>query len=103
MIYKVVVTDRAHEHIDNIIRYIIEQLKNDVAAVSILEDIESTFDRLENIARSLQLCNDPYLAEKGYRKISLGKHDYLMLYQIKGNVVFVNGIFHMLEDYHNKL
>ena len=103
MDYKIVVTEQAEKHLDKIVNYIIEQLKNNAAAISILDDVEETYNRLEKIAGTLQLCNDPYLAEKGYRKIILENHDYLMLYQIGGYHVYVNRIFHMSENYRDKL
>jgi len=103
MIYKVIITNRAEEQLDNIISYIFIQFKNKEAANSILNDVLRTYDKLEYVAASLQLCNDPYLAAKGYYKIALEKHNYLLLYQIHGNEVIVSGIFHMLENYREKL
>ena len=51
----------------------------------------------------MQYCNDRYLAAKGYRKLALEKHNYVLLYQVRNDIVFVNGIFHMLENYRDKL
>jgi len=103
MDYEVIITERAEEHLDKIIEYIVLHLKNDFAALSVLDDVKKTYERLRLVAGSLQLCDDPYLAKKGYRKICLEKHDYLLLYQIRGDLVYVNGIFHMLENYRDKL
>lgn len=103
MNYNVIVTRHAEEQLDNIIRHIIFQLKNEQAASNVLDDVYKTYERLEYIGGSLQLCNDPYLAAKGYYKIALEKHDYLLLYQVRNSEIIVNGIFHMLENYHKRL
>ena len=39
------------------------------------------------------LCNDSYLARKGYRKLQLDKHEYVILYQVYSNEVHIGGIF----------
>jgi len=103
MTYKVIVTERAEEQLNTIIRYILVQFNNKDAAGSVLSDVLKTYDKLEYIVGSAQLCNDPYLAAKGYYRISLEKHNYLLLYRIHGDEVIVNGIFHMLENYQDKL
>jgi len=103
MTYKVIITNRAEEQLDNTIRYILVQFKNEEAAGSILSDVLEIYNKLEYIAGSAQLCSDPYLAAKGYYKIVLEKHNYLLLYRIHGDEVIVSGIFHMLENYREKL
>ncbi len=39
----------------------------------------------------------------GYYKINFLKHRYFMLYRIVDDVVFVDNIFHELQDYENKI
>lgn len=103
MTYRVIVTDRADEQLDSIIQYILSQYKNKDTARSVLDDVLKTYEKLEYLAGSMPLCNDPYLAEKGYYKINLKKHHYILLYQIDKDCVIVSGIFHMLENYRDKL
>lgn len=38
-----------------------------------------------------------------YRRINFLNHRYFMLYRIADNVVFVDNIFHELQDYENKM
>lgn len=101
--FKLIISERAEMHIDNIIDYVVNELKNPGAARAILSDIEEAYDKLEYMADSLGLCGDVYLAERGYRKIVLSSHDYLILYRLEGNEVHISGIFHMREDYARKL
>lgn len=103
MTYRVIVTDRADEQLDNIIQYILTQYKNKDTARGILDDVLRAYEKLEYMGGSMPLCSDPYLAEKGYHKINLENHHYLLLYQIDNDSVIVSGIFHMLENYQNKL
>lgn len=101
--YKLIISERAGQHIDKIVDYVVNDLYNPGAAKAILTDIEEAYSKLEYMADALSYCMDPYLAEKGYRKIILSKHDYVILYRIEGNEVRISGVFHMREDYASKL
>lgn len=103
MDYKIVVSQRANEQLEEMIAYIISKLQNKQAARAVYDDIMNAYDKLEYMAGTVAVCEDPYLAAKGYRRLALEHHDYVLLYQMDGNVVYVNGIFHMLEDYQNKI
>ena len=103
MHYKLIISERAELHIDNILDYVVNTLKNPSAAKAILCDIEEAYNRLEYMAETFGYCNDNYLAYHGYRKTALSGHDYLILYRVKGNEVYISGVFHMREDYARKL
>ena len=55
------------------------------------------------MADSFAYCNDTYLADRGYRKIMLSSHDYLILYRVVDDEVQIAGVFHMLQNYAHKL
>ena len=76
-----------------------ETLKNTQAATTILADAIETKKRLAVIADSLKICDDPLLAQYGYRKIRFVKHKFVMIYRIEGTQVIVDGMFHELQDY----
>ena len=76
MNYKLIISERAELHIDNILEY---------------------------MAETFGYCNDIFLADHGYRKIALSGHDYLILYRVKGTEVHISGVFHMRENYAQKL
>lgn len=103
MTYNVVVSEHANEQLDNILFYIVCKLGNRQAAKAVYNDVLKAYDDLEYMAGSIALCNDPYLAAKGYHKLILDHHNYILLFQILDNTVYVNGIFHMLENYSSKL
>ena len=103
MHYKLTISERAESHIDNILDYVVNILKNPGAARAIIADIEDAYSRLEYMADSFAYCNDTYLADRGYRKISLSSHDYLILYRVVDDEVQISGVFHMRENYTRKL
>ncbi len=101
--YKLVISERAERHIDNIIHYVVNTLKNTGAAEAILSDIDEAYNRLEYMAEIHGYCNDYYLAKKGYRKIILSNHNYLIIYRVEGKEAHISGVFHMKEEYAGKL
>ncbi len=103
MTYKVVVTRDAEENLDNFIKYLIVEKKNMQAAENVLNDFDTTIESLKHVAGSLKLCENPKLRQLGYRRINFLNHRYFMLYRIVDQVVFVDNIFHELQDYENKI
>ena len=103
MIYKVIISNHATLQLDNIIRYVLQKLENKRAAQEIMAGIESAFRKLERHAEVFALCDDQYLSDKGYRKYILEKHNYVIIYKIENEEVLIAGIFHMKENYADKL
>lgn len=103
MDYNVVVSPRAQALLDRIIDYIVNQLKNPIAAMAVLDDIEEAYRILGSSAPAFRLSNDSYLAAKGYHKFTLKHHDYVLLYTIKDKEVQIAGIYHMRENYREKI
>ena len=101
MDYKVILSDLAKRQLDDILFYIYATLDNEVAAARILEDAEYTIQKLAQIGDSLKICEEPELAESGYRKMHFLSHRCLMLYTINGTCIHVDRIYHALEDYKN--
>ncbi|MCM1184564.1 MAG: type II toxin-antitoxin system RelE/ParE family toxin [Roseburia sp.] len=83
MTYKVTVSDFAKRQLDNILFYICITLGNESAAKSVLQDAENTIRKLAHISGALKLCDEPELAQYGYRKIHFASHRYIMLYIIE--------------------
>ena len=99
MAYKLDISYRAKQQIDQTVQYITNNLKSYQGANSILDDLDDALQLLESYPE----CEDYYLFAKGYRKYSLKKHNYLLVYFVKDNTVYVIGFFHMLENYQSKL
>ncbi len=103
MDYKLIITKTAEDQIDNIVGYVAKVLNNVTAAKSILSDIELAYTKLENSAEIFPYCNDSYLEGRGYRKINLKRHDYVIIYRVEETRVYILGVFHMKENYGSKI
>ena len=77
--------------------------KNKQAAKNVLDDFENTIKKLQYVASSLKVCENPRLQSLGYRRINFQQHRYFMLYRIENDIVYVDDIFHELQDYENKM
>lgn len=99
MEYDIVLSVQAQTHFREIINYLIYELQNQQAAISVADDFDETIARLSHVAGSLKLCDDSVLRAKGYRTIRFRKHKYLMVYTIDGDRAYVEGIYHDLQDY----
>ena len=97
MDYKVVVTAEAEEDLNQFIQYLLFAKKNKQAAKNVLDDFEDTIKKLKYVA------DNPRLQSLGYRRINFQQHRYFMLYRIENDVVYVDDIFHELQDYENRM
>ena len=103
MDYKVVVTKDAEKDLESFIQYLIAEKKSIQAAENVLNDFDATIETLKRVAESLKLCDNPKLRQLGYRRINFLNHRYFILYRVVDQVVFVDNIFHELQDYENKV
>lgn len=103
MDYKVVVTQDAEEDLERFIKYLISEKASLQAAENVLNDYDATIESLRYVAGSLKLCDNPRLHQLEYRRINFLNHRYFMLFRIVDNLVFVDHIFHELQDYENKM
>ncbi len=99
--YNVIISPKALSQLNSYIDYIQYTLLNDQAALSVWQDALETRNRLSVIAGSLKYCTHPQLKEYGYRAIHFKQHRYTMLYRVEGADVYVDAIYHQLQDYEN--
>ena len=103
MAYKLNVTEYADELLDNLVYHLIYRLKNEQAAKHLLDSIDVIYDRLEVNPFQFAECRDTYLARKGDREAVVSQMNYIIVFDVRADVVNVVGIFHQLENYPNKL
>ena len=103
MRYKRIVPAYMDAQIDVCVAYIVQTLRNFDAARSILDDIAAVYERLEHLPKATPLCRDTYLRAKEYRKIALPHHNYLLIYRVAAQTVYIVGVFHILENDREKL
>lgn len=100
-LFNVIMAPRAIEQLDAFIDYIQYTLLNDQAAKSVYNDALETIEELKTVAASLQYCRNIKLRQRGYRVIYFRRHQYLMLYLVKGSNVYVEAVYHQQQDYEN--
>ncbi len=103
MEYKVIVSKNAEQDMEEFVRYLLFEKKSEQAAVNLLDDFEATVLRLSQIAGNLKYCENKRLKAQGYRRINFQAHRYFVLYRVEGNKVFVDDVFHELQDYENRM
>ncbi|MEE1374278.1 MAG: type II toxin-antitoxin system RelE/ParE family toxin [Clostridia bacterium] len=103
MDYRIVVTEEAEEDLNRFIQYLLFIKKNHQAAINVLDDFEDTVEMLKHVAGSLKMCDNSRLEELGYHRVNFQKHRYFILYRIENDVVYVDDIFHELQDYENRM
>lgn len=103
MDYRVFVTDDAKVDLDSYVWYLVTQKRNTQAAANLLGDYDATIDELSVVAGSLKYCENEKLKTRGYKRINFKKHSYFMLYRLENDVVYVDHIYHFLQDYENKI
>lgn len=103
MDYNIVLMRDAEEDLDRFIAYLLFEKKSEQAARNLLNDFEATKASLVKVAGSLKLCDNTKFRELGYRRINFLSHRYFMLYRIEDDTVYVDNIFHELQDYENNV
>lgn len=101
--YRLNITDRAEELLDQLVNYILFKFKNEPAAKHLLDGIEQIYDRLEDNPYQFADCRDSFLKSKGYKEAVVKDMDHILIFRIDDDVVYILGIFHHLENYKDKL
>ena len=100
MVYKLNVTDHADELLDNLVYHLIYRLKNKEAAKHLLD---SVYDRLVENPYQFPKSRDMYLAKKGNYEAVIPQMNYIVIFDVRKDIVNIVGIFHQLENYLSKL
>ena len=103
MDYRIVITEDAERDLDTFVRYLLFEKRNEQAAANLLDDFEAVKEILSHAAGSFKECENPRLKELGYRRVNFRMHRYFLLYRIIDSTVFVDNVFHELQDYENKM
>lgn len=103
MAYRLMITERAEELLEQLVNYILYKFRNEQTARHLLDDIEQLYDRLEDNPYQFADCRDSFLKSKGCKEAVVKDMDYILIFRMEGNVVYVLGIFHQLENYKDTL
>jgi len=101
--FKLIITELAHEDLRSIVKYITITLNAHMAADNFIDEVHRCYTRLKNNPYMYALCNDERLAQMGYRKATI--KNYLLVYSVDevNNSINVNRFFYGAEDYYSKV
>ena len=91
MVYKLNVTDHADELLDNLVYHLIYRLKNKEAAKHLLDGVESIYDRLVENPYQFPKSRDMYLAKKGYYEAVIPQMNYIVIFDVRKDIVNIVG------------
>ena len=96
-------TPKAADNLDNIYRYISEELFATSAATNILERIEKEIMRLSKLPFSCNYVADKYLRNKGYRKLIIDNYIVFYLPNEEHEEVIIMRALYGKQKYENLL
>ena len=99
MDYELVITDKAQEMLDDLVRYLLFDLCSRKAAEHLISSVQDIYQRLRLFPLQFPLCEDYVLRGNGYRKAVLADMSYILIFTVEDQAVYVLGIFHELENY----
>lgn len=99
MKYDVILSEEAHSDIDSVLHYIVNALKNPVAAKRMLDKIEQVYIDIADNPFMYAYCNNSRLQNDGYRKAVI--NNYVLIYRVDEvkNIVFVVRFFYGRQNY----
>ena len=103
MTYRLIITKRAEKLVDKLAYYLLNNIKNKHPASHFIDNVQGIYKRLRENPYQFPVCEDEYLAYKGYRKAILIDMNYVVIYKVIETKVYILGVFHELEQYENKL
>ena len=96
-------TPKAADDLDNIYRYISEELFAASAASNILERIEKEILRLKEFPFSCNHVADEFLSNKGYRKLIVDNYIVFYLIEEEMEQVIIMRVLYGKQKYENLL
>lgn len=97
--YRLIVSELAHEDLDRIISYIAYQLLNSVAAANLLDEIEKSYMYLKSTPYMYERCQDSHLEREGYHKVTI--NNYVLIYKVDEAIktVVIYRFFYGAQNY----
>lgn len=103
MVYNVISTDEMDMLLDKCVKYLLGKFKNEQAAKHLLDGVSEIYDQLETNPNIYRLSEDPFMKSLEYHEAKVPNMDYMIVYKVVADNVYVLGIFHTLENYASKM
>ena len=100
MAYNLIIADEAHNELDRIVDYLVNNLANPSAAASLLDKVADCYDTIAENPFMYQVCENISTKDREYRKVVI-KNDYIMIYRADkaADTVCVLHIIYGRRDY----
>ncbi len=97
--YRLIVSELAHQDLDNIVSYIVVQLSNSAAASDFIDEVDKCYGYLKSNPGMYEKCKDKRLEGEGYRRAVI--KNYVLVYKIDEilKIVTVLRFFYSAQDY----
>jgi len=91
--YKLVVSELAHEDLCNTIAYIKDTLHAPEAATRFADQVQQCYERLKGNPMIYALCTDERLEKEGYRKVLI--KNYVLVFKVdnENKIVYIYRLF----------
>lgn len=101
MAYKLQITQKAEQDLDEIFAYLIHELNNVEAVLHLADEVERHYGLLPDNPFLYEKCRQPLL--RHFRKVVIG--GYLMFYRVDEDqqIIYIQRFFSNLQDYATKL
>lgn len=103
MAYKIISTDEMDTLLDSCVRYLLNKFKNEQAAEHLLSGVSEIYDTLERNPNVYRVSQDPFMKALECHEAKVPEMDYMIVYKIVNQNVYIMGIFHTLENYADKM
>ncbi|MCI9104761.1 MAG: type II toxin-antitoxin system RelE/ParE family toxin [Lachnospiraceae bacterium] len=95
--YKLMITEQAEELLDSLVCHILFELKNEPAALLLLDGVQKIYHCLEQSLLPFPVSGDGYLSDKGYREAIVPEMNYMVVFDMVDQSIIILGIFHRQE------
>jgi toxin ParE1/3/4 len=97
--YKLIVSELAHQDLDNIVSYIATQLANPMAAGDFIDEVDKCYGYLKSNPMMYTKCQDNRLEKEVYHKALI--KNYVLVYKINeaSKTVSILRFFYSAQDY----
>jgi plasmid stabilization system protein ParE len=97
--YKLKIAELAHNDIDEIVAYIMNELQNETAAIRFLDALDAAYVNLAENPYMYEQSRIPRLLRRGYRKIVIMNYILLYLVDEENKTVHIARLFYGKRDY----
>ena len=97
--FRLVVTEAAHDDLDEAFAYIATVLENPAAAIALAGEVESVYRSIRTRPETHPFCDSPRLTAMGYRKAAVKNYLFVFRVDSTANRVIVLRFFHQTQDY----